>query len=423
MSTIQTGRGLPVQQPTPTSPFGGAVPNLRVAVAYLVAAAVWVVAGDALPGGRWFAVHLFTLGALTNLILVFTEHFGRTLTRAPEQHIRWQLPVLNLGVLLVLGGLPGGWTVAVAAGATIVTGVVFVAYLRLRRLRKEAVGARFTWVVRGYERAHGAFIHGAILGLLLGIGVLPGAWHGPARLAHLHVNVLGWGGLTLLCTLVFFGPTITRTRILPGADERAAGALRHGATALTLAVLLLLATGFGGAAVVPLRLAAAAALAVFAWAATVTCVAVLRATLRAKPTATKAPLIAVCLWFVAVVWADVAIVATGSWRLLDAVGLAILVGVLVPAITATLTFLAPMLRGPTVPVRAQIIARLEQRAVTRAIVANVAALTLVIAAALGTVLGPGGAWMVRAGWLALLAAIVPPLLFAVARPRPPLLDT
>jgi hypothetical protein len=300
--------------------------------------------------------------------------------------------------------------------------VVLASYVRLRRLRRAAVGARFTWIVRGYERAHGAFVHGAVLGILLGTGVLAGAWYEPARLAHLHVNILGWGGLTLLSTLVFFGPTITRCRILPGADARAARALRHGATGLTVAVLLLLATGFGGAAELPLRLGAAAGLAVFAWAATVTCVAVLGAVVRAKPTATKAPVLAVCLWFIAVVWADVVVVASGAWHLLDAVGVAIVVGVLVPTITATLTYLAPMLRGPTAPVRARISDRLAAGAERRTIVANSAAVTLVITAAFGTALGVGGAWMVRGAWLALIAVIVPPLLFAIAPPRPALLE-
>lgn len=415
-------RTLPVQQPTRVSPFGGAAPSLRTAVVYLAAAAVWVLAGDRLPGGRWFAVHLFTLGAVTNLILVFSDHFARTLTRSPAAEVRWQLPVLNLGILVLLAGIPSGRPVAVALGASTVTGVVLASYRRLRQLRRAAVGARFTWIVRVYERAHGAFVHGAILGLLLGTGALAGAWHGSARLAHLHVNVLGWGGLTLLGTLAFFGPTVTRTRILPGADDQAARALRLGATGLTAAVLLLLATGVGGAAALPLRLAAATGLTVFATAATVVAVAVLRAVLRAKATAAQAPVAAVCLWLCAVVWADVAVVAGGAWHLLDALGLAAIVGVLVPSITTTLTYLAPMLRGPTAPVRARITARLARGARIRAIVANVAAVTLVVTAAFGTDLGVGGAWMIRGGWLALVAATLPSLLFAVARPRPPLAD-
>ncbi len=63
------------------------------------------------------------------------------------------------------------------------------------------------------------------------------------RVAHLHANVLGWGVLTLLATVVFFGPTILRRQIEPGADERAARRLRHGATGVTVAVLALVATG------------------------------------------------------------------------------------------------------------------------------------------------------------------------------------
>jgi hypothetical protein len=131
----------------------------------------------------------------------------------------------------------------------------------------------------------------------------------------------------------------------------------------------------------------------------------------------------VCLWFIAVVWADVAVVASGAWHLLEAVGVAIVVGVLVPTITATLTYLAPMLRGPTAPVRARISARLAAGAERRTIVANTAAVTLVVTAAFGTALGVGGAWMVRGAWLALVAVIVPPLVFAIGPARPPLVET
>src|SRR5690606_24007723 len=52
VSTTLQQRSLPVQQPTRSSPFGGAAPGLRTAVTYLVAAAVWVTIGDLLPGGR-----------------------------------------------------------------------------------------------------------------------------------------------------------------------------------------------------------------------------------------------------------------------------------------------------------------------------------------------------------------------------------
>lgn len=400
------------------SPFGTTAPSIAIALAYAVVAVVWMVAGQAWAPGRWIPVHLFTLGVLTNLVLVFTEHFGRTLTRQPERDIHWQPVVLNVGVVALLMGLPMGQRWLVASGATVVTAVVFGSYRRLRAMRKAAVGARFTWIVRMYERAHGAFIHGAALGALMGVGALQGAWYASARTAHLHVNVLGWGGLTLLATLVFFGPTLTRTRIVPGADDRAAQALRHGATGLTIAVLLLLATGLGGTPATVLRLFAAGAMAVFAWATTVTCLPVGQAAHRAKPSATRWPVIAVSAWFPLVVWADVAVIATGQWRFLDALGLAVIVGVLVQAIATVLTYLAPMLRGRSFAGRDIVIARLEAGARVRTTAFNLGVASLVLAAALRSDAGVAGAILTRGGWALVVAALAQQLV-AGARPVRP----
>jgi hypothetical protein len=212
-------------------------------------------------------------------VITFSQHFGQTVTRAAAQRWRWQPAILNLGVALTLVGIPTATSWATGLGTTVFTAVVLDAYVRLRRMRHAAVGARFAWIARIYERAHG---HGAILEGLLGTGVLSGPWYGAGRVAHLHVKILGWAGLTLLATLVFFGPTMVRTRIREGADADAARALRHGATALTVAVLLL-ATGIGGMTATALRVAAAGTLGAYAWAATVVCLPVLRAATTAKP--------------------------------------------------------------------------------------------------------------------------------------------
>lgn len=348
------------------SPFGPATPSIAAALLYAAAAGVWLVFGALLPGGRWFAVHLFTLGVLTNLVLTFSEHFAHTVTRTKGERAAWWPAVTNLGILLVLVGFPGGQRGLLAMGSTILTGVVVAAYRRIRRMRREAIGARFAWIARVYERAHGAFVLGAILGALMGVGLLTGPWYGAARIAHLHANILGWGGLTLLATLVFFGPTMARTRIQPGADERSARALRHGATGLTVAVAALLFTGMGGTGAVVARLGAGIGLAWYAWAATVVCVPVGRAVWRAKPTAARPLVAGVCVWLPLVAWADVVVVSAGAWRWLDAVGTVALVGVLAQAIIATLVYLAPMLRGPTTAAREAIRVRLEVGARVRA---------------------------------------------------------
>jgi hypothetical protein len=362
------------------SPFGPATPSIAAALVYAAAVGGWLVFGELLPGGRWFAVHLFTLGVLTNLVLTFSEHFARTVTRTPGERAGWWPVVTNIGILLVLVGFPGGQRWLLAAGSGIVTGAVLAAWLRIRRMRRNAVGARFSWIARVYERAHGAFVHGAVLGALMGTGLVVGSWYGAARIAHLHANVLGWGGLTLLATLVFFGPTMARTRIEPGADERSARALRFGATGLSVAVVLLLLTGSGGAGGTIARVGAGVALGVYAWAASVVCLPVGRAVWRAKPTAARPLVAAVCVWLPLVAWTDVAVVATGSWRWLDAVGVAALAGVLAQAILATLVYLAPMLRGTTTDAREVIRTRLEIGLHVRAATLTLGVLSCVVGA-------------------------------------------
>lgn len=397
--------------------MGDAIPWLLCAVLYALTALV--VVSPVAPHGRWLAVHLFTLGTLTNAILGFSEHFGRVLTRTPGQGRLVDLVVANVGILLTLAGIATGTTAATAAGAVVITGAVVVAYRRLRRMRRTALGARFGWVVRIYERAHGAFVHGAILGLLLGLGLLPGGWYLAGRTAHLHISVLGWAGLTLLATLVFFGPTLARTRIRPGADDQAARALRHGATALTVGVLLLLATGVGGVASVALRVAAAVALAGFALAATTVCVPVLRAALGGPPSATRWPVVAVTAWLPPLVWADVAVVASGAWRWLDVLGVAALVAVLGQAVLATATHVTPLLRARSTGAREAVRARLDRLAGARTVLLNLGAglvaasvavrdVPLVGAVGWSAIVLPLGYLVVSAVWPVRRAGVTPP---------------
>ncbi len=410
LPVLRPGHG----KPRGASPFAASAPSILLALGYALALVVWLVAGDVLPGGRTFAIHLFTLGVLTNLVLTFSEHFARTVTRTPGERAWWWPLVTNLGILLVLVGLPGRSAPAVAAGSLVLIGTVTAAYVRLRRMRRAAVGARFAWIVRIYERAHGAFLHGAFFGGLLGIGVLTGSWFAATRVAHLHANVLGWGGLTLLATLVFFGPTMARTRIEPGADERAARLLRHGATGLGVAIVLLFLAGVGGAWGTALHVTAGVGLAVYALAATLVCLPVGRAVWGARVTAARPLVLGVCLWFPLVAWADAVVVATEAWRWLDALGVAALTGVLAQAIAATLVYLAPMLRGRSTGSRETVRIRLEVGARTRAVAIGVGVLLCVLGAA-----RLGDLPLLGAGWTLLIAT----LLVTVAQALWPLRET
>jgi hypothetical protein len=399
------------------SPFSRTAPSIGAALVFAVLAVVWLVAGARLPGGRWLAVHLFTLGVLTNLVWVFSRHFAAKLTSdaTPDRHRPTLAAVLNLGIVATLWGTATGTRPALVVGASTVTAVVLWGTVRLRRWRRGAPDARFSWVVRIYERAHGAFVHAAVLGALLGAGVLPGAWHVAARDAHLHLAVLGWGGLTLLATLVFFGPALLRTRMEPGADERAARALRLGATALSVGAVALLFTGLGGAAEVVLRLVAGLAFAGLAWAATVVLLPVGRAAVHAKPGPARLPLVGLCVWMPVALVVDAVAVASGQRRWLEAVGVLLLVGVLGQALLAVLVYLMPMLRGRGFAARERLTAVTERGAVLRAFLLNAGVATAAIGAALGPAAGSGGAFVVRAGWGMIALALVGSLVVLLRR--------
>lgn len=388
------------------APFGHLLLPAALAATSAIAATVWIVIGDALPGGRWVAIHLFTLGVVTPLIATFTVHFSATVLHVERPSMRGVLATLVVGAVAVFIGLPGGWPWLVGLGATAASVAVFLGYRRLRRMRKGSLGARFGFIVRAYERAHGAFLHGALLGALMGIGILPAEWYGGVRLAHLHVNVLGWAGVTLLATVVFFGPTVFRVRIEEGAEETAARALRWVATAVTVASFALIATGFGGAWGDGFRVLAGLSLAVAAGGVFLIVRPVVAVARGAKTSFSTLLVRDAGLWFTAGVAVDAVAVATGAGRWLDVAGLAVLVGGLAAAILGALTYLGPMFRVGDPKARQVLRERVEAAPRTRAGIVRAGVVLLVIGAAAGTGLGAAGAVVVRLGWGAVLGSVL-----------------
>ncbi|HWL38562.1 MAG TPA: hypothetical protein VNQ77_20410 [Frankiaceae bacterium] len=338
------------------TPFTPVRTTLAVAGVWAAAAGTWLVAGSALPGGRWLAVHLFTLGVLTNLLADLMRHFAATLLHVRDDggpHL-WRIAARNAGVLLVLTGRVSAVPWLVAAGATVVSAEVLLGWRDVRRMRRRALPARHAPVVRAYQRAYGAFLHAALLGALLGTGVLPGRWYANVRLAHLHVALLGWAGVPVLATLVFLGPTLLRARVADGADGRARRLLpvaAYGVTAASFALLL------------GLRPVAAIGVAAFAWAATVLCWDVV----RLRGAAPNSALAVALGWLVLAAWADAALLALDATAYLDAVGALALVGGLAPVVVAAAGYIWAMSAGADVAARTARLGAVARWATVRAV--------------------------------------------------------
>jgi nitrite reductase (NO-forming) len=374
-------------------PFATVAPALVVAGLFAAAAAA-----SGFAGPRWSTVHLFTLGVLTPLIVAFSQQFSRSVTRTRDHAPPWLHPTLALAAAATVVALTAGWTVVLAIAVTAATVTVAVSYIRLRAMRRAAEHSRFAWLVQTYERAHLAFVAAALLGAAMGLGAVPAGWYGAMRLAHLHVNVAGWVGLTVLGTAVFFGPAMLRTRLTDAAEATAVAALRVAACAVAAAGLSLLAVGLPAPFGTVARVVAAVALAVFAGAVVAIGRAILGFARRAHPSPARPLLVAALGWFAVAAAADAVVVAAGAWRWLDAVGVVFGVGVAAQLVVAVVLYLLPSLRGRGFAVRDALIARTELGAGLRAVVLNAGTAAVALHAA---ATGPVAVIAGRVGWLAL----------------------
>src|SRR5699024_10216761 len=77
----------------------------------------------------WLPVHLFLLGAVTNAIITWTEHFTVALMRLPATSDRYQagrLAILNTGIAVLVTCAVTGPTHLAVVGALTVLGVIIV---------------------------------------------------------------------------------------------------------------------------------------------------------------------------------------------------------------------------------------------------------------------------------------------------------
>lgn len=109
------------------------------------------------------------------------------------------------------------------------------------------------------------------------------------------------------------------------------------------------------------------------------------------------------------------VVAAGAWQYLDALGVAMLAGVLLQVIAVSLAYLAPLLLGADASVRTQLSARINRFATPRTVAWNGGVAGAALSAGPGARAGELGPLLARTGWGLVLAATLW-LIVAIALP-------
>jgi nitrite reductase (NO-forming) len=313
---------------------------------YLAAGGVALALGDRVAGGGWLALHLVLLGAVSNAIVVWSEYFATALLRtAPvgERAATVRALTLNLGIVATLAGVATGRSALAAAGAGLAGVVVLVHALPLASRIARALPARLAGTVWYYLAAAAALLAGMGLGLWLAGGVAGSADEYVAvRLAHVHLNVLGWVGLAVVGTQFTLWPTVLRTHMVPGLEAAVRRALPPLAAGLAVAAAGLTTQQW---------VVALAGLATYAAGLVVALVPFARTARRRPPrTAAGWMLGAGMVWLVVAVLADLGALAASA-RVAELDGRlgrlvpAVVAGFALQTLTGALTYLLPVVFG------------------------------------------------------------------------------
>jgi len=185
--------------------------------------------------GWWLPLHLALAGAVSVAISGNMQAFAAALTAAPDPpawRVRAQFLLVNGGAVLVAAGYPSHRAPVVAAGgAAFLAAMVLLGWSVVAAWRR-GLNRRHAWVLALYGAAIAAVLTGGTIGSLIGSGAVhdPLTWLALRR-AHMTVNVLGWGALTVAGTAVTLLPTVLRVR-MPAWRGPVFGGLLAGGVAL-----------------------------------------------------------------------------------------------------------------------------------------------------------------------------------------------
>ena len=273
-----------------------------------------------------------------------------------------------------------------AAGAVLAGAVVLGHALVLATRVGRSLPGRLAGTVWFYVAAAAALLAGMGIGLWLAGGVVTSAdAYLALRLAHVHLNVLGWVGLAVVGTQFTLWPTVLRTRMVDGVERAARWSLPPLAAGLAVAVI-----GLAGQR----RLLALAGLVLYAAGLAVALVPFV-ATARRRPPRSAAGwmLGAGMAWLVVAVALDLAALAA-SRQVVELDGRlsrlvpAVVAGFALQTLTGALSYLLPVVFGGGAHGNRRLTAVLELGWPVRVAAVNLGVLVLTF--------GPAGAG--AAGW-------------------------
>lgn len=355
---------------------------------WLLAAVVMLLRGLVVEVDGWLPVHLVLLGAVSNVVLVWTAHFTNAVLRRPSDDRPAQarrIVAFNVGALLVVAGAVLESVPLLSTGALVVVLAVAAHAIWLARALRSSLPARFARTVRFYIAAASLLVLGIGAGVALEAGVGDDEIEPRLVVVHLTLNLLGWLALTVLGTLITLWPTMLRTPMGDAVEVAQLAALPW----LVIAVI-----GSAAAALADLRIIAALVLVGFlAVAARLTSPFVSQ--LRAKPPREVATwsVLAGVLWFVLGTAGLAVVELVGpDWEAVDDrlgrhVLPCLIVGFAVQVVVGALCYLVPvMLGGGPAAVRASIqqVAALGR---SRVALLNLGVLVVVLAPGAGRTLG------------------------------------
>ena len=214
-------------------------------VFYLIAALISgaVQRGEHNGQPPWLTVHLLLLGAVTNAIVTWSDHFVSALLWTRSQDHNRQMTVivlLNISIVGVLVSVSTHMEWLIIFFASLMVGTVIYFLLGISIAIKRSLNKRFINLLRYYQFASFFLLVGITLGVINSFQDHEDLMQPRLALAHLHANLLGWVGITVIGTLVTLWPTVLRTPMHPRAIRSAVIGLRFilGGTCMSIAAAI-----------------------------------------------------------------------------------------------------------------------------------------------------------------------------------------